>query len=117
MVRTAIESLYVGRCTITQSVKTKNPITKRVEFSDEILCVDEPCRLSFMGSGNANQTKTVSIADQTIKLFLKPELVVLPGSKIEITQNGRTFQFISSGQPAVHSNHQEIVLRLEDDIA
>lgn len=117
MVRAAIERLYIGRCTIKQAVKTKNPSSKRVEFTDEILCENEPCRLSFISSSSANPSNTVSVADQVIKLFLKPELVVLAGSKVEITQNGRKFYFISSGQPSVHTNHQEVVLQLEDKTA
>jgi hypothetical protein len=46
------------------------------------------------------------------KLFLAPEIVVKPGSKLKVTQAGRTECYVRSGEPAVYGSHQEIVLEL-----
>ena len=117
MVRKAIESLYVGKCTITKKQKVIDPITKRTKFEDVSFCLDEPCRLSYSNVSATDETDTVSKVSQVIKLFLKPELMIEAGSKITVTQHGRTIRYVASGQPAVHTNHQEIVLELDDDEA
>lgn len=114
MVRTAIESLYVGVCTITNSQKVFNYVTKRVTFEDVVICENEPCRLSYSSISTADYDKKTSAVEQIIKLFVRPELEVAAGSKITITQNGRTVTYKASGQPAVYTNHQEILLRLDD---
>lgn len=118
MVRRAIESLYSGKCTIVQvGQEVIDPITKVTSFEDVTLCENEPCRLSYQSKGNANITDTVTVVNQTIKLFIRPELVVLAGARVVITQNGKTRAYKSSGESAVYSNHQEIVLEIEDDKA
>ena len=117
MVRQAIESLYVGKCTITQRKKKFNYLTKVTSFEDEVLCENEPCRLSYSTIAPSENTDTIAIVKQVIKLFLRPELEVAAGSKITVTQHGRTTTFVASGQSAVHTNHQEILLKLEDDKA
>ena len=116
-VRKAIESLYVGKCTITNSQAVFDPVTKRTTFQDVELVADEPCRLSFSTVKEASQTSTVANVSQVVKLFIRPELEIAAGSKITVTQNGRTTKNVASGAPEVHSNHQEIILTLEDDKA
>lgn len=55
-----------------------------------------------------------SIQTQTVKLFLKPEKIIEPGSKITVTQNGVTTDYASSGKPAVYETHQEVILELKE---
>lgn len=106
--RAAIEKLYTGVCTITNKQKViKN---KRTVHEDIGVCENQKCRLSYNSSPNANQTETVAIVSQTIKLFIAPELEVLPGSKIQVTQNNVTRTYKASGIRAVYSSHQEINL-------
>ena len=117
MVRKAIESLYIGKCTITNSQPVFDPVTKRTTFKDVVITENEPCRLSFSSVKEASQTSTVANVSQVVKLFIRPELVIAAGSKITVTQNGRTTNYVASGEPEVHSNHQEIMLALEDNKA
>ena len=117
MVRSAIQSLYSGVCTITNSQKVFDEKTKRTVTKDVIVCENEPCRLSFKTTASASYDGIVSGLVQTIKLFLRPELEVLAGSKITVTQNGRTTKYKFSGQAAVYTNHQEILLELDGDKA
>ena len=114
VIRKAIERLYVGRCHITNRQKAVDPVTKITSFRDVVLCEDEPCRLSFSSVKSSNETDAVTEVAQVVKLFLRPELVVHAGSKITVTQNGRTTEYVASGHPAVHTNHQEILLDLGD---
>lgn len=110
--RKAIESLYDGKCTITEQQKVKKE-NKSTGFQDVVVLTDIPCRLSFKTINNTNQTDTAASAVvQITKVFLAPEIQVKPGSKLTITQNDVTTEYKSSGKPAFYSTHQEIVLEL-----
>ena len=113
----AIESRYKGFCDILEKRKVKDEITKATVLKDIAVLSNQPCRLSYSSSGTANQTDTVSNIEQTIKLFITPEIKVAPGSKLRITQNGVTTDYISSGVPAVYETHQEVSLELEKENA
>lgn len=117
MVRKFIERLYVGRCSITNRQSVFDSVTKRTSFKDVTIAENEPCRLSFSTLQNAERSETTTAVLQSVKLFLRPELDIKSGSKITVTQNGVTTTYASSGKPAVHSNHQEIILILWDEKA
>jgi hypothetical protein len=111
-VRKALESLYSGTCTIIEHQKVKKE-NKSTGFQEVVVVENEPCRLSFSSTTNANPTDTgASAVSQTIKVFLAPEIQVKPGSKLTITQNDVTTEYKSSGQPSFYSTHQEIILEL-----
>ena len=112
--RKAIESLYKGICTIYEYQSVKDPITKVTKHQEVPVLENQPCRLSFERVTPVNQTDTVGVVTQTIKLFLAPEIEVKPGSKIFVTQNGRSTAYRDSGEPAVYESHQEIRLVLFD---
>ncbi len=109
--RKVLETLYDGRCTITEHQKIKNP-NKTTGCADVVVLEDVPCRLSFSTVTNANQTETGASVVQTTKVFLAPEITVKPGSKLTVTQNGVTTEYKSSGVPAFYSTHQEIGVEL-----
>lgn len=46
------------------------------------------------------------------KLFISPDVAIKAGSKIIVTQHGRTTEYSNSGVPAVYPTHQEIMLTL-----
>ena len=115
--RKAIESRYKGLCVILEKRKVKDEVTKATVLKDIAVLSNQPCRLSYSSSGTANQTDTVSNIEQTIKLFIAPEIKIAPGSKLRITQNGTTTDYISSGVPAVYETHQEVSLELEKENA
>lgn len=75
---------------------------------------NEPCRLSFNSKESAKEGDRASIQTQTVKLFLKPERIIEPGSKITVTQNGVTTDYASSGKPVVYETHQEVILELKE---
>lgn len=77
---------------------------------------DQPCRLSFSSSSTASGD-TVAAVSQNVKLFVSPELVIPPGSRIDVLRPGevpRTFRYKSSGPAAVYPTHQEIPLELAE---
>ena len=109
--RKVVESLYDGVCTITEHQKVKKE-NKSTAFEEVVVLENQPCRMSFKNVNSANQTDTASVVTQTITVYLSPDVLVKPGSKLTITQNGVTTVYKSSGTPAVYSSHQEIQLEL-----
>lgn len=117
MHRKAIEATYDGTCRIYGMQSVKDPVTK-VTRQEEVLVQDGiACHLSYSSTAPAAGSDTVTGAAQTIKLFLAPELVVPPGSRIEVTQQGRTESYAQSGKSAVYSSHQEILLEIWKEYA
>lgn len=115
--RKAVERLYTGLCDITNQQETFDPETGQTSFVETVAVTKQPCRLSYSSITAAVQSESAAAINQTIKLFLAPEIEVLAGAKVAVTQNGRTTEYKATGQPAVYSNHQEVVLRLADDKA
>lgn len=110
--RKAIEQTYDGICSVIQKVPVKDPETKVTYYKEVSLLTDEPCRLSYSGTTPAAGSGTVTMVAQTIKLFLAPEPLVPPGSRIEVTQQGKTESYTYSSKAAVYSSHQELSLEL-----
>lgn len=111
MVRKAIEMTYTGKCTISeyQSYTKENKSTGHQEVP---VITDQPCKLSFSKVTNTSQGETAAMVVQTAKILIAPEIQIKPGSKLIITQNGITTEYKNSGEPALFSTHQEIVLEL-----
>lgn len=91
-----------------QKVKDEYGMTN---FQEVTVLEDQPCKLSFetLTSSNGDPVATVS---QSVKLFISPDVVIKAGSKIIVTQHGRTTEYSNSGVPAVYPTHQEIMLTL-----
>jgi hypothetical protein len=108
----ALQSLWNGTCSIYVQKEYQNPITKRTEFGEIAVCENEPCKLSYMALASTSEKDDVTTVNQVPKLFLSNAIDVLAGSKIIVTQNGKTITFEKSGEPAIFSNHQELTLQL-----
>lgn len=110
--RKAQEQLYDGICTVTEYRKVKDEKTKLSGMSDVVVLEEQPCRISFSKVSQAIQSESTENITQSIKLFISPDVIIQPGSKITATQNGVTTVYRSSGVPAVYATHQEIMLEL-----
>lgn len=104
--------MYKGRCTISEYQSVKDPITKRTTQQEVEVLSDQPCKLSYKTVTVAGESDNVATASQSVKLFIAPELIIKPGSKITVTQNGVTNEYSQSGVPALYTNHQEVILEL-----
>lgn len=114
--RKAIERLYTGLCDIIDQQEIFDPETKQTSFESVTVAQKQPCRLSYSNISQAVQGNAAAI-QQVIKLFIAPEVVVKAGARVDVTQNGRTTSYKAAGQPAIYSNHKEIVLELAGDYA
>jgi len=122
MVNNPLSILWVGRCTISEYKEVTDPETYQTKHTLVPIVTDEPCRVSY-GQGSYSRASTVDInnaapyLNQTITLFIRPDLPIKEGSIIEVTQHNVTTKYKRSSKPAVHSQHQEVLLELYEDKA
>lgn len=110
--RKAIESTYTGICTIVEYGDTTDDETKVTRQEEITVYESQPCKLSFENLNAVIQTDTAASTSQGTKLFIAPEVKVNSGSKIIVEQNGMKNEYSASGEPAVYTSHQEIMLKL-----
>ena len=108
--------MWTGVCNIFRFKNSKNKYGTVVSEVKE-LYKNIPCRLSFKNISQTEQTESVAKTSQVVKLFIAPEVYVPPGSIVEVTQNGVTRKYKHSGTSAVYTNHQEIILDVEQEKA
>ena len=108
--RQAVESQYDGICNIIEHQKVKDPKTKKSNFIENVVKEEQACKVSYEDIYLNTETETQSKVVTKIKLFIAPELDIKPGSKIVVTQKGRTTEYKNSGEPAIYDTHQEIML-------
>lgn len=117
MVTNPLSLLWVGRCTIYEYQDVFDSETWQTTQKEVPVLENEPCRLSYNREHATNIANGAAVVSQSITLFIRPDLVINPGSVIEITQNGVTEKYKGSGQPAIYRNHQEITLELYEEYA
>ena len=119
----AIKSLWKGNCSVYIKEEFFDNITKRTEFTEKPLFENQPCRISFRlpfrlsFKATAVSSNDISVASvrQTISLYISNKVLIPPGSKIVVTQNGVTDTYQRSSKPSVYTHHQEILLELFKD--
>ena len=117
MVNNPLSILWTGKCTIYEFKDSTDPETFQTTQQEVPVLIDEPCRLSYNHEQATNIQSGAAVVSQSITLFIRPDLKINPGSVIEVTQNGVTEKYKGSGQPAVYSKHQQIILPLYKDNA
>ena len=108
--RKAIESLYKGLCTVKVWREVEDPVTHATTHKEVTLLTDQKCKLSYEKQASTTPTGGPAVIAQTTKLFIAPELDIPAGSKIIVTQHGKTVEYTRSGEPAIYTDHQEIML-------
>jgi len=101
---------YKDRCSIIEYQDVRDPKTKITCKQEVTVLEEQPCKISFETVKGAAGTETATAVSQIIKLFIAPEVMISPGSKVVVTHEGRMGEYSGSGLPAVYPTHQEIVL-------
>lgn len=115
--RKAIEILYRDKCTIVEYQPIKDPVSKRTSNKEVVILENQPCKISYKNIVSATEGKVAKL-EQTIKLFISPNISIKAGSKLIITnQNNVTKEYVRSGESAIYPNHQEVILELFKDKA
>lgn len=115
--RKAIEATYFGTLTVREMQKVKDDATKLTTQKEVVTLENIPCRLSFETLQAAVQTSSVATVTQGTKLFVSPDIEIKPGSKLTVTQDNVTTDYVRSGVPAVYPTHQEVMLELFEKYA
>ena len=106
MVRAAIERLYKGLCSVKVKVSSVNEETGETVFTEKAVLTEQPCRLSFQSRNSAAKDDGYNTVSQSVVLFIAPEVEIPSGSKITVTQNGKTTDYCRSGESAVYTSHR-----------
>ncbi|MNO22868.1 hypothetical protein D3C76_126560 [compost metagenome] len=109
--RAALESTYEGLCTVTEMKDVKDPVSGKTQQQPIIVLANKPCGLSQSTLPSATQTVTSDKVEYDAKLFISPDVVIKPGSRITIVQDGMTFEGEQAGKPFKYPTHQEIKLK------
>ncbi|MBS4931108.1 MAG: hypothetical protein KH020_07235 [Clostridiales bacterium] len=111
----ALKMLWKDKCKITiKDQEIFDPESKTTSYADSVLVENEPCKLSFETLSTSSEDAVKAKIIQKAKLFIKSEIIIPPGSIVEVTRGTRVFVFSATGLPGVFSNHQEIMLETED---
>ena len=120
-IRLTIDKIVNTAALFLISVKVKvssvNEETGETVFTEKAVLTEQPCRLSFQSRNSAAKDDGYSTISQSVVLFIAPEVEIPSGSKITVTQNGKTTDYCRSGESAVYTSHQEIALELFEDYA
>ncbi|MEA4831575.1 hypothetical protein SDC9_187086 [bioreactor metagenome] len=111
--RKAIESQYQDTCDIVE-YKSYTKANKSTAKEEVTVLQNQPCKLSYSTLKSNTETISAEMVSQIVKLFIAPEIIVKPGSKLIVLHQSRTLEFKNSGKPGVFSSHQEIILELFD---
>lgn len=109
--RKAIEMLYKDCCDIVEYQKYQKP-NMSTGHKEVLVITNQSCRLSIESNTSTASADGAATVQQTIKLFIAPEIIVKPGSKVIVTHSGRMTEYKNSGVSAVYCSHQEIILEL-----
>ncbi|MCL2488374.1 MAG: hypothetical protein FWE80_06795, partial [Oscillospiraceae bacterium] len=111
-----VKSLWDGRCTVYVREAVTNPANGQTDQIEVATLKNEPCRLSHGSSAGAvsaaSPKSSAAAVNQGVKLIISKDIVIPAGSKITVTQNGKTADYIRSGESAMFSVHNEIALEL-----
>lgn len=114
IMREKIEQTYEDSCSVYEQMDVFDEKTKVKKGKRAAILEDEPCRLSFSRLEAGEKADPASAPSQTAKLFISPDIDIKTGCVLEIKHKGRTYEYERSGEPAVYSSHQEIVLQLRE---
>ena len=106
----ALRRFWNGLCDVYVLETVVNKINGRDEPMEIQKLHGEPCRLSFSSISITSEQNSAPLIQQSAKLFISKNAEIPAGSKIVVTQEGRTAAYMRSGEPAVYSCHQEISL-------
>lgn len=122
MVKNPLKLLWKDTCTIQTAVKVKQ-LNKAIGHVWTNLVTDEPCKLSFFNNVQQNNVASGTVAAapviQQAKLFIRSDLEVPPGSRIKVIthENKKTLFYKCSSKAALFTNHQEILMEVDQEWA
>jgi hypothetical protein len=115
-VNNILATLWIGTATISEYQEVTDPNTFQTTTKLVPVIQDEPCRLSYSALPITDIETGLPQVKQETTLFIRPDIIINPGSVIEITQRGRTNKYKQTAEPAIYTNHQEIKVSLDKEV-
>lgn len=114
--RKYLEKTYLDTATVIEFQDVEDPKTHVTTHEEVVVYENVPCKLSHHVPLTTGEGASSSLSLSSY-ITLSPDLVIKAGSKIIVNRNGRETVFSNSGEPAIHFNHQKIMLKIWDDYA
>ncbi len=111
--RKALERTYDGL--LSAYIRVKKKVDGETKLIKEKLYENVRCALSKVSTPSTRQTDAQNAIAYDSKLFVPPDISIPPGSEIEVSQYGKTYQFINSAESFVYPTHQELLLERKDN--
>ena len=86
----ALRRLWDGLCDVYVLETAVNKANGRDEPTEVQKLHGEPCRLSFSSISSTTEQDSAPLIQQSVKLFISKTVEIPAGSKIVVTQEGRT---------------------------
>jgi len=102
------EEMYPGTCDVFGYISAEGVINNTIETK---LHSGIPCRLYRKSTSVGNQGDANTIHKE-VRLLINPKYLIPAGSKIVVTQHGRSLEYENSGEADIYESHQSIVLKL-----
>lgn len=106
----AVSSKYFGSCDVYECSMAADSNSHIMKPTWSKVYEAQPCRLDFDSASAVDVTSGAAVVTQLVTLFCDSSLDIKAGSKVEVTQDGRTFTYWCSGAPIAYPSHQEISL-------
>lgn len=108
-----VSSTYDALMTVYEKkscVQCGKTVFEQVKVLENIPCAISVSRLSVEGR-NLKEQNDYNMLKNSFKLFTDPDIVIKPGSVIEVTTDKMTRRYSHSGEGFCYPDHQEIVLK------
>ncbi len=102
-------STYTDRCTVSRHYKGVTEHGETVFNGNINVYEDIKCTLSYGSVGRLNKSNSVAKATKECKLFVYPDVEILPNDIILITRFGKVTEFVA-GECEYHISHNNITL-------
>lgn len=118
-IKKAIEPLYTDTCTVYERKPVYNDGRTAFEGRIKYDCV--PCRVSakayLFGENAGSENRNILKVTKKVKLFVPPEYVIEPGSRIKVMSKNRETIYAKSGEMSFYTSHNEVMIEKEKNYA
>lgn len=111
-IKRMMQKFFIGTCDVIVREPYTDSATHKTAFTEKIVHVGIPCRLSFDSHPVVSEGIVASQATKTT-LFCFP-MDIPAGSKLVVTQRGIMTAYKCTGVPKLYESHMEIDLELFD---
>lgn len=110
--------MYTDRCAVLNSEPVRDPATNITSMQWVEMVSGQPCRVSYEAVASPEAADGAAKVLQAVKLFVAPEIEILPGSRVTVERPGVSVAgYRASGAPAMYATHQEVPLELDGGFA